>query len=198
MVTQEPLLEKALYYSIDGYESDEALSLCDLPLHSDLIQTLQESQQDQLEQDHHFEFFRSASPVFPPENIIFCGKIITPDKKSSRKEAPKKPPAEIKKIKKRRGWDLIRWMLSSGQKGTTINIHKDHLLLFGTSSRLSSHHKVELRDIKKRQSSRHLSQSEGSGFGLSRLIGLLSCGGNHHPNAMVVKSTRGISDFPEI
>ncbi|CAA0814457.1 Unknown protein [Striga hermonthica] len=196
MVTQEPLLEKALYYSIDGYESDEALSLCDLPLHSDLVHTVQESQQDPLEQDHHFEFFFPSSPSFPPENIIFCGKIITPDKKSSSKEASKKP-AEIMKIKKRRGWGLIRWMVSSSRKGTTI-IHKDHLLLFGKSSRLSSQHKVELRDIKIRQSSRQLSQSDGGGSGLSRLIRLLSCGGKHHPSAMVVKSTRGIFDFPEI
>ncbi|KAK6136040.1 hypothetical protein DH2020_030206 [Rehmannia glutinosa] len=243
MLVLESLLGKALH-SKDNMqettdESDETLSLCDLPLYSDqseedLSAESQGSSSISSSEQDYFEFFsQELSPTttgFPPESIIFCGKLI-PYKKteSSLEKDSSKLVHESKKqtnIKKKRGWGLFRWKFSlskNSKKGTTL-MHKDqsgkkmynsnkhekghdlpvhkmsiltssssgkarwYLFLFGIS-RFSS--EVELSDIKNRQSRRHLPAPPtlNGGSGLSRLIRVLSCGGNHHPNTMVVPST---------
>lgn len=236
--------------------SDETLSLSDLPLYStpsfghwedDYFGGSQAgSTSISSSENDYFEFIsQELSPPptnFPPENIVFCGKIIPfKDNVSTSKQV------EIKKqtvIKKQSGWGVFVWKFGSarssksqvhesknGDKSTTtlyddhqppsmrkynnkkhgkghgVPLHnmpiltstssgkaRWHMLLFGIS-RIS---RVELRDIKNRQSRRHSpppSPPQSHRYeeisGASRLWGLirvLSCGGNDDPTNMVVGS----------
>lgn len=245
-------------------ELDDTLSLCDLPLYGD--QSVEEWEEDlsagshgstsisSSSDDHdYFEFFSHelvpSTACFPPENIIFCGKIIPYKKPDASASVPSKEveSQQPTSIKKKRGWSMFRWRLSSktgSSKSSTLKQKKDHqqqtskktyntkkqgkgydlplhkmsvltssssgkarwyLYLTGIS-RFSSG--VELRDIKSRQSRRHIHSppptptlrvqnhdekvtGRTASTGSSRLwevIRVLSCGGNHHPTAMVVGS----------
>ncbi|GFP95970.1 hypothetical protein PHJA_001741100 [Phtheirospermum japonicum] len=127
-------------------ESDETLSLCDLPLYSD-HQSVEEWQQERLstqsqgsssvsscEQDY-FEFCSqelnpSSTTGYPPESIIFCGKLIPSRKQHDTSDEDLSKLVEIEKaitIKKRHGWDIFRWVFClsrNNQKSTTL-MHKD-------------------------------------------------------------------------
>ncbi|KAG6410121.1 hypothetical protein SASPL_128170 [Salvia splendens] len=241
MLVQESFLEhQGMHDTTD--ELDETLSLRDLPLYG-----VQEWEEDlsadsqgstsMSSDDHHdyFEFF-SHAPCFPPENIIFCGKIIP--YKQPPDASGTVPPKEVdtKQPTEKRSWSMFRWRV--GSKSTTqtskkaskkkhksseqgkeydFPLHKMPILtsspsgkarwfLFLTGiSRVSS--KMELRDIKSRQSHRHSpiptpsptlkfqshekkvagDASRGSS-GLWEVVRVLSCGGNSDPNAMVVGS----------
>lgn len=241
-------------------ELDDTLSLCDLPLYGD--QSVEEWEEDlsggsqgstslssSSDEHDYFEFFSHellpSTACFPPENIIFCGKIIPYKKADAAASVPSKEVEgqQPTSIKKKRGWSMFWWRLSSktgNSKSTTLQQKKDHqqtskktyntkkqgkgydlplsiltssssgkarwyLYLTGIS-RFSSG--VELRDIKSRQSRRHIPSPPPSptlrvqnhdkkvtggtaSTGSSRLwevIRVLSCGGNHHPTTMVVGS----------
>lgn len=128
--------------------SDETLSLSDLPLYSspsfeqwedDLFGESQAgSTSISSSENDYFEFFsQELSPptaVFPPENIVFCGKIIPYKENVSISQK-----VEIKKqtsIKKKSGWGVFGWKFSfgsskrkvqskNGDKSTTTLMHKD-------------------------------------------------------------------------
>ncbi|PIM98392.1 hypothetical protein CDL12_29132 [Handroanthus impetiginosus] len=132
-------------------EADEALSLCDLPLDSDhgveeywgedlSTESQGSSSMSSSEQDY-FEFFSQelnlSTSSFPPENIIFCGKLIpykqldTTEKDSSKVDESSK---KQKNIEKKKGWGIFRWKFSStrqvqsknGKKSTNLMHKKDH------------------------------------------------------------------------
>ncbi|KAI3458982.1 hypothetical protein Pfo_015645 [Paulownia fortunei] len=226
-------------------EADEALSLCDLPLYNDhsvdeweedlTVEPQGSTSMSSSEQDY-FEFFSqelsSSTTGFPPENIIFCGKLI-PYKQPDASEKDSSKLGESKKqtnIKKKRGWGIFRWKVSlsrsskrqvrseTGRKSTTHMEKKDHHVSRSSQQSPKKMHnsnkhgkgfstEVELRDIKSRQSRRHcpspppspmlrfqnydekVSGGRNSGSGLQGLIRVMSCGGDHHPNSMVVAST---------
>ncbi|PIN02818.1 hypothetical protein CDL12_24663 [Handroanthus impetiginosus] len=129
--TEKPLLGETLHpkdRQETTDEADETLSLCDLPLYSD-------HKQD------YFEFFsQDLSPStfrFPPENIIFCGKLI-PYKQLDASEKDTSQVDESNKkqtnVKKKRRWGIFRWKFSStrrvqsknGKKNAALTHKKDH------------------------------------------------------------------------
>ncbi|KAH6760376.1 hypothetical protein C2S51_017325 [Perilla frutescens var. frutescens] len=196
MLVQESFVEQKDMHDPDTTdELDETLSLCDLPLYGD--QSVDEWEEDlsgesqgstsmSSSDDHdYFEFFSHelthSTTCFPPENIIFCGKIIPYKQPDTSDTVPSKQveSKQATSIKKKRGWSLFRWRFSS--KTTTLMQKKDHhhqtskkmqgegfplpiltssssekarwyLFLTGIS-RFSS--EMGLRDIKSRQSRRH-------------------------------------------
>ncbi|PIM98391.1 hypothetical protein CDL12_29131 [Handroanthus impetiginosus] len=266
LLIQEPFVGESLHtkdmQDDTTDEADEALSLCDLPLNSDhgieeywgedlSIESQGSSSMSSAEQDY-FEFFsqelNSSTSSFPPENIIFCGKLIPYKQLDTREKDSSKVDESGKKqknIEKKQGWGIFRWKFSStrqvqsknGKKSTTVVHKKDHhasrslhdsrnkmhnsnkqgkgydfpvhklsmltssssgkarwyQFMFGIS-RFST--EVELRDIKSRMSRRHCPSppppspllSRNSGLGLWRLIRILSCGANDHPNTLVAAS----------
>ncbi|XP_047942882.1 uncharacterized protein LOC125189669 [Salvia hispanica] len=196
-------------------EETETLSLCDLPLYSDQSHdwddqhsstTTTSSDQD------YFEFFSqelvSSAAFLPPQNIIFCGKLIpykhlpTPnDKNQITLNTTQTGPNKTSR------W---RWRLSGTTKCTTAAMQrraynsgkqvkvKWYFFLFGVS-RFSP--VVELSDIRSRQSRRRTSPppppsspvmfgfDDGEvmgdrGWGLWGLIRALSCGGGRRPTAV--------------
>lgn len=186
---------------------EETLSLCDLPLYSD-----QSADWDQdlslASQEDYFEFFShelNPSSAPPPENIIFCGKLIP------YKETDIATTCELEINKRKRYWQLFRWKVPGRQeelsRGTTKKIKlgnkmpmftasssgksKWYLLMFGIS-RFSP--VVELRDIKSRQRSRRhqcppSSPPQARGWGLwGLIIRVLSCGGNHQSTTVTAVS----------
>lgn len=143
MFLEEFLPLKNMQDAIDE-TSDETLSLSDLPLYStpslghwedDLFGESQAgSTSISSSENDYFEFIsQELSPpatTFPPENIVFCGKIIPfKDNVSTSKEV------EIKKqtiIKKRSGWGAFGWKFgfprntkTQVDKSTTTLMHKD-------------------------------------------------------------------------
>ncbi|KAI3470463.1 hypothetical protein Pfo_027126 [Paulownia fortunei] len=198
MLVQESHLGEALH-SEDMHdttdEADETLSLCDLPLYSDQSGDWEEyfsldsshaSNSMSSSQDDYFEFFSqelnpsaATATGFPPENIIFCGKLI-PYKQPAA--TCQKDSSSLVQSKKKPSWPLFRWKFSSsrssknGTRSTTLMqqspkrmhntnklgkghgfpMHKMYLFLFGIS-RFST--EVELRDIKSRRSRRRCPSS---------------------------------------
>ncbi|KAL6586471.1 hypothetical protein OROMI_001459 [Orobanche minor] len=126
-------------------ESDETLSLCDLPLYSDhqsvegwqgnLSSESQGSSSISSSEQDYFEFSSqqlspSTTTSFPPKSIVFCGKLIpyklqpyTSDEDSSKLVENKSPTNN----KKRRGWRILRWIfsLSKNNQDSTTLVHKD-------------------------------------------------------------------------
>ncbi|KAK4430902.1 hypothetical protein Salat_0852100 [Sesamum alatum] len=280
MMDQEPLLGQALHSkdmqsAAADDEADETLSLCDLPLYSDqsveewegdLSSESQGSSSISSSEDDYFEFISQelspSSTSYPPEHIVFCGKLIPYKQPLDSSVRDLSKLVESKKqtdIKKKHGWSMFRWKFSlsrsskrqvqskSGKKSTIVMhkredrhsaslqespkqmynsnkhgkgcdfaVHKMPILassssgkarwyvfLFGIS-RFST--EVELRDIKSRLSRRQsppppavrlqdhnekVSKGRNGSSGLWGLIKVLSCGGNHHPNTMVVSSISG-------
>lgn len=154
MIVEESILGKSLLHSIkDMQESEttqthesseeedeeETLSLCDLPLYSDRSvewdsqygSTSISSSQDPTT---YFEFFsQDLNPStaaggrdFPPENIIFCGRLIPPCKQpqitqlkdSSSSLSSSSPALDSKKKPIRKS--LFKWKLSSSRGTTTL------------------------------------------------------------------------------
>ncbi|KAL0322342.1 UNVERIFIED_CONTAM: hypothetical protein Scaly_2530600 [Sesamum calycinum] len=248
MMDQEPLLGQALHtkdMQSAADEADETLSLCDLPLYSDqsveewegdLSSESQGSSSISSSEDDYFEFISQelspSSTGYPPEHIVFCGKLIPYKQPVDSSVRDSSKSVESKKqtdIKKKRGWSIFRWKFSLSKvqrgkfslrvkqgKGCDFPVRKMpilassssgkarwYLFLFGIS-RFST--EVELRDIKSRLSRRQsppppphpalrlqdhnekVSGGRNSSSGLWGLIKVLSCGGNHHPNTMVVSS----------
>ncbi|PIM98389.1 hypothetical protein CDL12_29129 [Handroanthus impetiginosus] len=256
LIIQEPFVGETLHakdmQDITD-EADEALSLCDLPLNSDhgaeeyrgedfSTESQGSSSMSSSEQDY-FEFFsqelNSSTSSFPPENIIFCGKLIPYKQLDTREKDSSKVDESGKKqknIEKKRGWGIFRWKCSStrqvqsknGKKSTNLMHKKDHhasslhelpnkmhnsnkqgkrydfpvhklsmltspssgkarwyQFMFGIS-RFST--EVELGDIKSRMNRSHRPSPPPPGLGLGRLIRVLSCGANDHPNTMVAAS----------
>ncbi|XP_042016477.1 uncharacterized protein LOC121764534 [Salvia splendens] len=203
-------------------EETETLSLCDLPLYSDQSNdwdqhsttTTASSDQD------YFEFFSqelspsaSSAAFLPPQNIIFCGKLIpykhlatpSPNRANDKKQITTNNQTSPNKTSR---W---RWRLT-GAKCTTAAMQrraynsgkqvkvKWYFFLFGVS-RFSP--VVELSDIRKRQSRRRSSPPPPSspvmfgfrggddgevmgdrGWGLRGLIRALSCGGGRQPTVV--------------
>lgn len=148
MLVLEPFLGGALLPSkLDMHEHDdtlmdeeadlETLSFSDLPLYSDQKGVEEEEWDDQeedLSTDHsqgsssissaseqdYFEFSsQEFSPSFPPENIVFCGKLI-PYKQSHASEKDRNHSSvqhQTKKqpnIEKKQGWcRMFTWNSSS-------------------------------------------------------------------------------------
>lgn len=209
-------------------ELEETLSLCDLPLYSD--QSVDWDQEFSLtsnstssSNEDYFEFFsqelRPSAAAFPPENIIFCGKLIPykqlpPCKKpdSSNQSADQIIKIQTKKTSCRR--------FKNGNNSTTLTHNKMY-----NTNKLGSRRKVkwyfflfgiprfspvvELTDIRSRQSRRRCRSPPPTsslppmfGFrndevisdrrwGLWGLIRALSCGGNHHPTAVATVAAGG-------
>ncbi|KAG6391470.1 hypothetical protein SASPL_149225 [Salvia splendens] len=189
MLPQESFLEhKEMHDTTD--ELYETLSLCDLPLYGD--QSVEEWEKDLSadsqgstsmssdDHDNYFEFFSHElthpTPCFPPENIIFCDKIIAYKQQPNASDALPTKEVDIKQptgVKKKRGWSLFGWRLGSKKKhnsskqgkGFDFPLHKMPILTSSQSakarwflflsgiSRFSS--KMELKDTKNRQSRRH-------------------------------------------
>ncbi|KAG6412698.1 hypothetical protein SASPL_125383 [Salvia splendens] len=245
MLVQESFLEhQGMHDTTD--ELDETLSFRDLPLFGD--QSVEEWEENlsadsqgstsMSSDDHHdyFEFFShelaQPTPCFPPENIIFCGKIIPYKQPIDASGIVPPKEVDIKQPTEKRGWSMFRWRVGSKRttqaskkkhngskqgKGYDFPLHKMPILtsspsgkarwfLFLTGiSRVSS--KMELRDIKSRQSYRHspiptpsptlkfqshekkvVGDASRGSSGLWEVVRVLSCGGNNDPNAMVVGS----------
>ncbi|KAL2549569.1 uncharacterized protein Fot_11099 [Forsythia ovata] len=221
----------------DSDEAEETLSLCDLPLYStdaagteweEDLSTGGSTSTSSSEQDY-FEFCSQElsfpTTPLPPENIIFCGKII--QQKDSKlvetnkmqgksifwhkftslftRNGTKSPPMK-KNIGKKmyngneegKGCDFpVQKMsiLTSSSSGKA----RWYLLMFGIT-RFST--EIELRDMKNRQSRRQsrpsspmftsksgdekvISAGRSGGKGAWELIRALSCGGDHHTDAVV-------------
>ncbi|XP_042012475.1 uncharacterized protein LOC121760954 [Salvia splendens] len=187
-------------------EETETLSLCDLPLYSDQSHDWDQHSTTTSSDQDYFEFFSqeltpSASAFLPPQNIIFCGKLIpykhlpTPNDKNQTTLNAQTGPNKTSR------W---RWRLS-GAKCTTAAMQrrtynsgkqvkvKWYFFLFGVS-RFSP--VVELSDIRSRKSNRRTSPppvmfgfDDGEvmgdrGWGLWGLIRALSCGGGRQPAAV--------------
>ncbi|KAG6389742.1 hypothetical protein SASPL_151215 [Salvia splendens] len=250
MLPQESFLEhKEMHDTTD--ELYETLSLCDLPLYGD--QSVEEWEKDLSadsqgstsmssdDHDDYFEFFSHElthpTPCFPPENIIFCDKIIACKQQPDASDALPTKEVEIKQptgVKKKRGWSLFGWRFGAKCTSTTQTSKKKHssskqgkgygfplnkmpiltssqsakarwFLFLSGISRYSS--KMELRDIKNRQSRRHSPNPQPSltwrfqnhdekaagdmgrgSSGLWAMVRVLSCGGSNDPNSLVVGS----------
>ncbi|KAL3649749.1 hypothetical protein CASFOL_006152 [Castilleja foliolosa] len=147
MLVQESLLEKThhsknnMQETID--ESDETLSFCDLPLYSDCgnYKEWQESLSAQSQgsssvlscEQEYFEFCSPSSTAdYPPESIIFCGKLIPSRKQhddTSHQDSSKLIENEkAVNIKKRHGWYMFRsvFCLSKNNQKSTTQMHKNH------------------------------------------------------------------------
>ncbi|KAL7148618.1 hypothetical protein ABFS83_06G190700 [Erythranthe nasuta] len=245
---EENLHSKHIMEDTKSDEAFETLSFSDLPLYGDqsFEEYWEEEEQDlsiesqgsssissSSEHDDYFEFFSQellpSAATFPPENIIFCGKLIPSYKQpnTSQEEDPSLESMKQANIKKTGVYKWLNKQVDSKNRVVKRKYEKEYddfpvqkmsiltssssgkarwyLLLFGIS-RFST--RVELSDIKIRQRSgrRHGSAAsppsppfrfqnhhhEGGGgnrdSGLWGLIKVLSCSGNHHPNAMVVSS----------
>ncbi|KAL0303141.1 UNVERIFIED_CONTAM: hypothetical protein Sradi_6182200 [Sesamum radiatum] len=152
MMDQEPLLGQALHtkdMQSAADEADETLSLCDLPLYSDqsewegdLSSESQGSSSISSSEDDYFEFISQelspSSTGYPPEHIVFCGKLIPykqPVDSSVRDSTKSVEGKKQTDVKKKRGWSIFRWKFSlsrsskrqvqskSGKKSTTL-MHK--------------------------------------------------------------------------
>ncbi|XP_051119867.1 uncharacterized protein LOC127243745 [Andrographis paniculata] len=107
--------------SNSNHSSDETISLCDLPLYgNNQIDHHQDQEQDH-DQEDYFEFFTqdlAPEPLVVPENIVFCGKLIS-SKPSNSSNHDNHHPTKIK-IKKRFfgwSWDLFSiWRVFGGEK----------------------------------------------------------------------------------
>lgn len=182
----EPIEE--IPYSKSMQEADdqleETLSLCDLPMYSHEgekeYSAASQGSNSLWTSDHDqdgFEFFSEELNSFPPENIIFCGKLIT-----SKKPISENPIQVENKQQGSRKWRfrrLFRWKFNSSKKSPGVKSKKQHILqnrygvpykkvsvLTSSSSGKSRWYlflfgitrfptEMELRDLKNRQSRRH-------------------------------------------
>ncbi|KAK6137965.1 hypothetical protein DH2020_028291 [Rehmannia glutinosa] len=185
------------------HESDiETLSLSDLPMYSDQNSEILDQEYLSLDpsnastsissssqNDDVFEFFiQELNPStttagggggFPPENIIFCGKLIP--YKQIDNTPQQNSPTLAENNKKKPSWQLFRWKFKrnpnskneirstttlkhkKGQatrkvynsdklrKGHGFPVHKMYLFLFGITRFPTE---VEMRDMKSRRRSR--------------------------------------------
>lgn len=173
----------------DPEETEDALSLCDLPIYSkpeDWESFSKEYRSDQ--EDDYFEFFSeefsgsisstaSSTTSIQPDNIVFCGKLI-----------PYKHHEPISKNKCK----------SNTKKISASNSRRWYLFMFGLGSFPVE---MELTDMRRRQSRRvpaAVARSEGGGEevgvcrsrrkGLWRMIRLyLGCGGGGRQTDAVAK-----------
>lgn len=127
----EPLVAKVQpnVHDIDD-EEEETLSFCEYSINSD-ADTWEDSSRESLNSsfvssvgNDYFEFFsgelssgKTTVSYTPPENIIFCGKLI------SYKQPVSENPKRIENIKhkklKRRGFFRWKWNLASSLKRRT-------------------------------------------------------------------------------
>ncbi|KAL3520702.1 hypothetical protein ACH5RR_018851 [Cinchona calisaya] len=185
------------FYDDDDSEAEDTLSLCDYSINTIAAEDQQDysmrvlqsstcpiSSSSSSDQEHYFEFcsgeWSTTSTSYPPENIIFCGKIIPSGEPSSQIDLQnlKKPVqsfgwngshnisiASSKKEKKK--LNNISTVDNGKISGLTSSIGKFRwsLFLFGGSRRFLPTEMV-LRDIKSRQSRRRRSPSSSTLFGL--------------------------------
>ncbi|CAL5322374.1 hypothetical protein CsSME_00000627 [Camellia sinensis var. sinensis] len=99
-------------YQEEEDQTEETLSLCDLPMYSDAKEEDQSlsSSSFSSDQDDFFEFFSedwSTLSSYPVQNIVFCGKLIASKEPSSETEHTHK--IETNKQDKPRKSRLFRW-----------------------------------------------------------------------------------------
>ncbi|KAL2539770.1 hypothetical protein Adt_00748 [Abeliophyllum distichum] len=125
-------------------ESEETVSLCDLPMYSDSAEShgsnsLWTSHHDHDHDQDCFEFFSEEWNSFPPENIVFCGKLIP-----SRKPISENPNSVETKMQSSRKWRLrriFRWKLNSFHRsGKKIPCNKNKKLQNISSQKSSKGH----------------------------------------------------------
>lgn len=187
-------------------ELEETLSLCDLPMYSHEGERFYSSESQGSNSlwtsDHDqdcFEFFSEELNSFPPENIVFCGKLIT-----SKKPISENPIPVENKQQSSRKWRLrrfFRWKFNSSKKSPCVKNKKEHKLqnryeipykkvsvLTSSSSGKSRWYlflfgitrfptEMELRDMKNRQSRRHSRDPSLPMFQLNHNVGRNSCRG---------------------
>ncbi|KAF8370144.1 hypothetical protein HHK36_031839 [Tetracentron sinense] len=190
----------------DFDEADDALSLCDLPLYSDGTEWEDSGKEYPRPSSSDHEFFEFSSDfsgemnmiIPPPNDIIFCGKLIPYKESPTEDRAMRKSPSLKKQLQKLRNpskkCDLTarkESILSSSVKP------RWYLLMFGL---VKFPTEMELKDIRNRQSRRNpsslfpafdggksvkgiRSRGKGSFWGLLRAFGCKS-----HANAMVKAS----------
>ncbi|KAK4366601.1 hypothetical protein RND71_014481 [Anisodus tanguticus] len=171
-------------------EEEETLSLSDLPINDDHIDyeewekyydcksSTSSSSSYSPNEDHVFEFIRNTNNALPPENILFCGKLI-PYRNANDDQT------EMKKRPEKRGYfGLNSFSFSRG------NSSRWYIFLFGTAGFPTV---FKLKDLKSRQSRKVNASStdRSKGKGMWPLINALSCsgGGSTYHTPSVVKAS---------
>ncbi|XP_059309681.1 uncharacterized protein LOC132060769 [Lycium ferocissimum] len=124
-----------------------------------------------------FEFNSNKNNAGPPENILFCGKLIrysnpmSPNDDQNKAKMPDKRSRSLISLSSRKSW---RW----------------YIFLFGKAGFPTE---LELKDLKNRQSRKVASSSTGKGKGMWPLIKALSCSGGatYHTQSVVKASVNG-------
>lgn len=214
-------------YDYDTEESEDTISLCDFSIKTNTIAAADHEDQEYYsasasasDQEHYFEFCSSeewstTTTSFPPENIIFCGKIIPYREPTSQIGFQNLASIDNNETGFKKPVESFRWNgshnISSKRKeepklrkiNSSVGKLRWSMFLFGGRRFLPR--EMALRDIKSRQS-RSRGSSSSTLFGLERdddkkktttrsppqgLLGLLKalgCGGQRHANSVVKAS----------